>query len=81
MAWRSTPFVPRTDAERQAHALEHGALLDVQFEIGGGVFLLARGFGKAIDFHAAAAQGVFQTYAIAIGACAVGGDAGGACEG
>ena len=48
-------FCAEDRRERQAHAFEDRALLDVEFDIGGGVFLFARRFGKAIDLHAAAA--------------------------
>ena len=81
MAWRSTPLVPRTTAERLLQAFEHGALFDVQFEKGGGVVLLARGFGEAIHLDAAAAQGVVHADAVFIGADAIRGDGVGAGEG
>ena len=37
MAWRSTPKVPSTVAERPIEIEQHRALLDVQLEVSGGV--------------------------------------------
>src|ERR1700730_10878898 len=63
--------------QRQAHAFEDRALLDVQLDVGGSIFLLVGGFADTIDLNAAAAERVFKTNAVAIGAYAVRGDAGG----
>ena len=81
MAWRSTPLVPSTAPSGRPRRFEDRALFDVEFEIGGGVFALYGGFGKAVDFDAAVAQGVFEANAVAIGAAAVGVDRVSAGEG
>src|SRR5580704_1936729 len=73
-------FGPEHSAERQGPALEHRALLDMQFDVSGGVLSLTRGLGEAIDFDAATAQGVFHTNAIAISAHAIRSNRGSACE-
>jgi len=57
--------------ERKIETLEDGALLDVEFEIRGGVLAFLGGFGEPVDLDAAAAQRVFEFDAIAIGADAV----------
>src|SRR5580692_10227919 len=67
--------------QRQAHAFEDRTLLDVQLDVGGGVFLLAGGFAETIDLNAAASERVFKTNAVAFGAHAVSGDAGGTSKG
>ena len=59
--------------EREAEALEDGALLDVEFEVGGDVFALAGGIADAVDVDVDGAQGCFQGDAVAVGAGAVGG--------
>ena len=46
-------FGSLNDAQRQAHSLKHRSLLDMQFEIGGGVFLFFLGFGKFVDLDTA----------------------------
>jgi hypothetical protein len=69
------------DGERQAEVLEDGPLLDVKFEVGGGVSLFAGRFGETVDFYTATAKGVFELDAVAIPASAIGGNGVGASEG
>ena len=81
MACRSTPFVPSTTPSGRLHALQHRSLLDVQLQVGRGVLLLARRFGKTVDRKAAARNGVFQADAVFVRAPAIGIDAGSSGEG
>ena len=62
--WRSTPNVPSTGAEREAHRLEHRALLDVQLEVGGGALELRPGLERPVEIDAVLAQRVGQRDAV-----------------
>ncbi len=75
MAWRSTPLVPNTTPSGKCHALQNGALFDVQLNVSRRVLLLARRFGKTVDRKAATLDRVFQADAVLVGAAAVGFDA------
>jgi hypothetical protein len=73
-------FCAEHRCQRQAHAFEDRALLDVQLDVRSRVFLLKRRFAESIDFDSATPQSIFEPDAIAIGTHAVSRDAGGACE-
>src|SRR6266481_5477800 len=61
-------FRAQHNTQWQAHALKHRSLLDVQFEICGGVLLFFLGIREFVDLHAATPQRVFQFHTVAIGA-------------
>jgi len=69
------------DGEGEAEALEDGALLDVEFEVGGDVFLFGGGVADAVDVDFAVGEGGIQGDAVAVGADAVGVDGVSAGEG
>src|SRR5882757_3363064 len=53
------------------HALEHGPLLDMQFDVSGRVLLFLLGIGEFGYLDATAAQRVFHLHAVAVGADAI----------
>jgi hypothetical protein len=55
------------DAERQVERLEHGSLLDVQLEVGGGVLELPARLDRAVEVDAVLAQCVRQRDPVAVG--------------
>src|SRR5215472_5751380 len=73
----------RTEHGRQGkiHALKYRSLLDVELDVDRGVFLFASGFRETIDLNAAPTQCVFEARAFAIGAHAIGSNAGSAGKG
>ena len=58
------------DAEREVQRLEHRALLDVELEIGGGVFELVSGFEGGVEVDAMARERVRKRIAVAVAAAA-----------
>src|SRR5258707_14614528 len=66
--------------ERQPQVFEYRPLFDVQFEIGGGILLLAPSFRESIDPHATAAQGIFHADAVFVRTRAIHLDGMGASE-
>ena len=54
------------DAERKVHGLEHRALLDVKLEIGGGVFELRTGLGRAVEVDAVLCKRVRKRDAVRV---------------
>jgi len=67
-------FGAEDDPEGESEMLEDRPLLDVEFEVSGGIVLFTGGFGETVDFDFAAAEGFFEPNAIAVGARAVGRD-------
>ena len=65
-AWRSTPKVPSTTPERQVHALEDGALLDVQLQVGDGVLELPARLVDPVEVDAVLGEGVGQGDAVPV---------------
>ena len=74
-------FGAEDGGEGKAEALEDGALLDVEFEVGGDVFAFAGGVADLVDVDVAGGEGGFEGDAVAVGAGAVGGDGVGSGEG
>ncbi len=62
------------DSEWFTEALENGALLDVELEIGGEVFSLSCCFADAVNRDAAGCECGFEGCSVAVGASAVGVD-------
>ena len=56
----------QNDAERQVKRLEHGALLDVQLEVGGCVLELAPGLERAVEVDAVLGERVGQRHAVGV---------------
>ena len=57
---------PQHDAERQVQGLEHGALLDVQLEVGGRVFELRPRLDGPVEVDAVLRQCVRQRHAVCV---------------
>ena len=57
---------PEDDAERQVERLEHGALLDVQLEVGGGRVELRAGVERRVEVDAVRGERVRKRDPVAI---------------
>ena len=57
---------PEHHAQRQAQRLEHGPLLDVQFEVGRGTFQLTTSVERTVEIHPVLAQRVGKRHAVAV---------------
>ena len=66
MAWRSTPNVPSTAPSGRSEVEQHRPLLDVQFEIGGGILEFLAALLHALEIHADLLQRVRQSDAVLV---------------
>ena len=60
MAWRSTPNVPSTAPSGRSEVQQHRPLLDVQFEISGGILEFLAAFLHPFEIHPDLLQRVRQ---------------------
>jgi hypothetical protein len=71
MRCRSTPNVPSTTPRGKVEVEQHGTLLHVELEVGGGVAELLVRLQRAVELDAAAPERVLEPHPVLVGAVAL----------